>query len=83
MSNTIYTHDEALIIVEAFENVLDRYDIHVPSPEDDEREPDNMAGLYGTTYSDLLDEVEIILCNMLTRCKRGDKIVNFVFSGTV
>lgn len=54
-SGTIYTRDEAMLIVEMFEDVLDTYNIKVPSPEDDEREPDNEAKLYGSVYSDLLD----------------------------
>ena len=53
MSSTIYTHDEAMLIVEMFEDILSEYNIHIPSPEDDEREPDNMVGLYGYTYSDV------------------------------
>ena len=44
-SGTIYTHDEAMLIVEMFEDVLDTYNIKVPSPEDDERELDNEAKL--------------------------------------
>lgn len=50
-SGTIYTRDEAMLIVEMFEDVLDTYNIKVPSPEDDEREPDNEAKLYGSVYS--------------------------------
>lgn len=45
-SDAIYTRDEAVLIVEMFENVLDTYNIKVPSPEDDEREPDNEAKLF-------------------------------------
>ena len=37
-SGTIYTRDEAMLIVEMFEDVLDTYNIKVPSPEDDERD---------------------------------------------
>lgn len=51
-SDAIYTRDEAVLIVEMFESVLDAYNIKVPSPEDDEREPDNEAKLYGSVYSD-------------------------------
>ena len=47
----IFTRDEALQIVEMFEYVLDFYNIKIPSPEDDEREPDDNIGLYGSTYS--------------------------------
>lgn len=79
----IYTHDEAMLIVEMFEDVLSKYNISIPSDEDDEREEDNMVGLYGSTYSDLFDSVEENICSMLARCKRGEKIIENGFSGTV
>ena len=44
----IYTRDEAGLIVEKFEDILSQYDIRIPSSEDDEREEDNMVGLYGS-----------------------------------
>lgn len=83
MEGKIYTHDEAMLIVEMFEDVLSAYDISVPSPEDDEREPDNMVGLYGSTYSDLLDSVEDKLIEILDKHKRDCEIVQGEFSGTV
>ena len=61
----IYTHDEAMLIVEMFEDVLSKYNISIPSDEDDEREEDNMVGLYGSTYSDLFDSVEEKICQLL------------------
>lgn len=79
----IYTRDEASIIVDIFESALTKYDISVPSPEDDEREPDNMVGLYGSTYFDVLDAVEEQLCSLLARYRRGEKITECEFSGTV
>lgn len=82
-SGTIYTHDEAMLIVEMFEDVLDTYNIKVPSPEDDEREPDNEAKLYGSVYSDLLDNVEESLIALLNRHKKYTTIVTDEFSGTV
>ena len=66
-SDAIYTRDEAVLIVEMFESVLDTYNIKVPSPEDDEREPDNEAKLYGSVYSDLLDNVEASLIELLEK----------------
>lgn len=78
---TIYTHDEAARIIELFEDILSEHDIHIPSPEDDEREPDNMVGLYGSTYSDLLDAVEESLINIVNLCKQGYEIVENEFSG--
>lgn len=80
---TIYTHDEAMLIVELFEDVLSRYDISVPSPEDAEREPDNMIGLYGSTYSDLLDEVEDAIIGLLEKHKPDTEIIEYEFSGEV
>ena len=82
-SGAIYTRDEAMLIVEMFENVLDTYNIKVPSPEDDEREPDNEAKLYGSVYSDLLDNVEKSLIDLLDRHKKHTVIVTDEFSGTV
>lgn len=82
-SGTIYTHDEAMLIVEMFEDVLDTYNIKVPSPEDDEREPDNEAKLYGSVYSDLLDDVEASLVALLDRNKIHTAIVTNEFSGTI
>lgn len=45
-------------IVEAFENVLIENNICVPSPEDEERNPEDMLGLYGSVYFGLLDYTE-------------------------
>lgn len=39
----IYTHDEAALIVEEFETVLEKYGVKIPSPEDDEREKPSSA----------------------------------------
>ena len=82
-SGTIYTHDEAMLIVEMFEDVLDTYNIKVPSPEDDEREPDNEAKLYGSVYSDLLDNVEASLIELLEKHDEDTEIVTDEFSGTI
>lgn len=68
----IYTRQEAADIVEAFEDVLMKNNICVPSPEDGERDPDDMVGLYGSTYYDLLDFVEHTLIDLLDtyeKCK--------------
>ena len=82
-SDAIYTRDEAVLIVEMFENVLDSYNIKVPSPEDDEREPDNEAKLYGSVYSDLLDNVEASLIELLEKHDEDTEIVTDEFSGTI
>lgn len=81
-TDKIFTHDEATLMLELFEDVLDRYNITVPSDEDDEREPDN-TGLYGSTYSELLDGVENQLIEILERCKKGTKIVTGIYSGAI
>jgi hypothetical protein len=78
----IYTHDEAMLIVELFENVLSKYEINVPSEEDEER-GEGDAGLYGSTYSDLLDNVEDLLIALVKRCNGNSEIVEGVFSGAV
>lgn len=78
----IYTHDEAMLIVELFENILLKYEISVPSEEDEERGGDDV-GLYGSTYSDLLDSVEDLLIALVKRCNGNSEIVDGVFSGTV
>lgn len=83
MENKIYTHDEAMLLVEMFEDILSAHNIIIPSPEDDEREPDNMVGLYGTTYSNLLDLVEDKLIEILRRHELGTKVIQYEFSGTV
>lgn len=80
-ADTIFTHDEAAAIMELFENLLEAHGIKVPSQEDDERGEDNGASLYGSTYSNLLDEVESKLCNMLFRLRCGAKTVEGEFSG--
>lgn len=78
----IYTHDEAARIVELFEDILSRYNIHVPSPEDEEREEDNMIGLYGSTYSELLDDIESEILSILERYNEPDvEIIEGEFSG--
>ena len=62
----IYTHDEATRIVECFDEILCRYEIRVPSPEDDERDEESAVGLYGSTYGEILDEVENTLISLLS-----------------
>lgn len=82
-TNKIFTRDEAMQIIELFEDVLSEYNIKVPSPEDDEREPDNDAGLYGSTYGDLLDGVEGRLIGLLAIHKPDVEVITDVFSGSV
>jgi len=81
MLSKIYTHDEAAKIIELFEDILAENDIHIPSPEDDERDENNMVGLYGSTYGDLLDEIEEILIRILDKKGMGEEVVPYEFSG--
>ena len=81
MTNEIYTHDEAARIVEVFEEILDMYGIRVPSPEDDERDPDNAAALYGSTYSAVFEDVEDMLIELLKRAEAKAIIIPWEFSG--
>ena len=81
MNDKIYTHEEAANIVDIFEEVLSDYGIRVPSPEDDDRDPDTSASLYGSVYSELLDEVEDRLLCIIERVQAGDKVVEYVFEG--
>lgn len=82
-TNKIFTRDEAMQIIELFEDILSEYNIKVPSPEDDEREPDNDAGLYGSTYGNLLDSVEGRLIGLLDMHKPDVEVITDVFSGSV
>lgn len=74
----VYTHDVAAQIIEEMENLLIERDIRIPSPEDDEREEGD-TGLYGSVYSDLLDNIEDILVKMLSGTNA--KIIEGIFSG--
>lgn len=81
---SMYTYDEAAQIVDLFESLLDKYNVRIPSPEDEERDEDNEAKLYGSVYSDLLDSVEDELIDILHRYSHTDgAIIINVFSGTI
>lgn len=80
----IYTRDEAARIVEMFEDILVENEISIPSPEDNDRDPDDKLGLYGSVYSDLLDKVEDTLIRIIIRRgPHGDHIkdLNEVITG--
>lgn len=79
----IYTHNVVSDILEEFEDVLDKYDITVPSPEDEDREEDNFARLYGSVYSDLMDAVEHILLETFMKVKEGFEVVPYIYGGDV
>lgn len=84
----VYTHDVAAGIVELFEDLLESKDVSIPCADPDEQaeldgDPDNGARLYGTEYSDLLDNVEARLVEVMERVHAGAGIVKDVFSGTI
>lgn len=79
----IYTHDEAMLLVEMFDDILIQYNISVPSPEEDDRDPDNLLGLYGSTYGNLLDAVEDYLIDLLNRHTPSTQVIIDKFSGSV
>ncbi len=78
----VYTHDEATHILEAFEDLLSDNNIIIPSPEDDDKEVVNDASLYGSVYSDLLDQVEADIIDIAERVRNGAKVVEYEYSGT-
>lgn len=78
----IYTHDEALRIMELFEDVLAQHNVHVPSPEDDDRDEEDMIGMYGSTYGDLLDDVEENIVELLRRHETDKDVILNQFSET-
>lgn len=71
----IYTLNEAVEIVELFEDLLQEHNIKLPSPEDDERGDDNEVSLYGSVYSELVDEIECRIIDILDRAKNGQDYV--------
>lgn len=80
-ADKIFTRDEAALIVELFEDVLASNGISVPSPEDDERDPDDDEGLYGSTYGDLLDNVEQRIISILKNHRANTEVITDYFSG--
>lgn len=61
MLKEIYLRQYSAAIIELFEKVLDENNITIPSEEDDQKEPDNNARLYGMVYAELEDAVTGIL----------------------
>ena len=76
----IYTRDIAADILETFENILIENNISVPSPEDNERDPDDKYGLYGSVYYNLLDTAESILIDTLKKYKDEDEVITGKFN---
>ena len=62
----IYTREVANNIVEAFEDLLEENDITIP--DEDREGNDDEARLYGTTYDNLLTNVESMVVELMKRC---------------
>ena len=79
----VFTHDIAFEIVDAFDDLLLRYGIKVPSDEDDERGDDNDVALYGSTFSYIHDVVEnyILASVQYVQSNPNCKIVPYEYSG--
>ena len=73
----IYTHNETASLVDCFESLLERKGIVVP--DDDRTGESSESCLYGVTYSDLLDEVELMVIDLLKRAESRARIKKFVF----
>lgn len=69
---SLYTRSIAADILDMVEEVLALYNIKVPSPEDDERDPEDDVGFYGSTYYDLLDNVESYIYSVLEKCNGAE-----------
>lgn len=78
----VYTHSVAADCLDVYEEILLKHDIRVPSPEDDEREKDD-AGLYGSVYSDLLDDFEDEIINELHSDRADARVLSVLFAAAV
>lgn len=87
MKNKIYTHDIAAQMVDLFEDLLDRKNITVPCSDENEEadrsDIDNSARLYGSEYSELLDDIEATLIGVLEEKDSSAEVILYEFSGTV
>lgn len=79
----IYTHDEASRIIDMFEDILSEYNICIPSPEDEDRDEEDMVGLYGTTYSCLLCDIESRLVEIIATAQKGAEVIQDEYSDTI
>lgn len=71
----IYTMNEAANIIDLFEDLLDKYDITVPSEDDADRTEDNNARIYGMEYAELLDTIQTRLVMWTALVKNGAEVV--------
>ena len=70
----VYIKNETAYILDLFDDLLVDHGIKIPSPEDEERGEDNAAALYGTVYSDLFDQIEERLTDLVEHAQSGDVI---------
>lgn len=70
----VNTHNMTADIIDHIDNFLGSFGIRVPSPEDSEREPDNDAALYGSTYAELFDTIEPMIVDAVERAAAGKTI---------
>lgn len=71
----IYLMNETADILDMFDDVLVDNGIKVPSPEDDEREEDNEAALYGSVYWTLFERLEDAILDIVDKVKAGEEVV--------
>ena len=71
----IYTRYEAAEIVDLFDDMLSAKGIRVEDDPCDDRPEDNDTALYGTNYWNLVDRIEYILNEMLSRAGSGSGLV--------
>lgn len=83
MPNRIYTHDEAMRIVEMFDWLLCENEVFIAGPQDDDPDPDDCIGLYGSAYDHALFYVEDRLIELLDKHDGNTEVICDVFSGSV
>lgn len=71
----VYIMNETADILDMFDDVLVDNGIKVPSPEDDDREEDNEAALYGSVYWTLFERLENALTDITEKVKAGEEVV--------
>lgn len=71
----VYIMNETADILDMFDDMLVDNGIKVPSPEDDEREEDNEAALYGSVYWTLFERLENALLDIVEKVKAGEEVV--------
>ena len=71
----VYILNETADILDMFDDVLADNGIKVPSPEDDDREEDNEAALYGSVYWTLFERLENMLIDIAEKVKAGEEVV--------